>query len=61
MTDPKTPSRNQIKEKDRPRAERRSATNKPAGHVSSTDEDSERATERADKEFDPNVNQRPPR
>lgn len=58
MTDPKT--RNRPKEKDRPKSGQPTA-DKPEAHISSTDEGAERATGRADRDFDPNVNQRPPR
>jgi len=36
-------------------------SDKPEGHISSTDEGNERAAGRDDRAFDPNVNQRPPR
>ena len=55
MTEPKT--------KDHPTSERPPApvrTPKDSDRVGSTDE-GDRASRRGEKEFDPNVNQRPPR
>jgi hypothetical protein len=64
MTGPKTPSRDRPKTKQRPQSERGPSTaDTPTGdHIPrSTDEGSEGATQRDERGFDPNVNQRPPR
>ncbi len=56
MTEPKT--------KDHPKSERPPAparTTKDSDRGGSTDEGGDRASQRGEREFDPNVNQRPPR
>lgn len=56
MTDPKT----RDTKKQRPRTERPpAAARRPKGDESQDSGDVERATQRGEREFDPNVNQRP--
>jgi hypothetical protein len=62
MTDRKGRNRGRSKAKEGPKTERPPLTARtPKGDASrrSPDEGSERAAERGDKDFDPNVNQRP--